>query len=102
MVLQEHTIVNRGNEYKNMSCAVCLFIKKNYARRENLLKPRRTPYWCPHPDCEVHCCHEHRNEVHSYSKEGISLKHFHKTKRVEYTRAHPGQHKKPRGSGRKS
>ena len=100
MVLQEHTIVNRGPKYNNMSSAVCLFIKKHRVTRTVSFKPRRTPYWCPHPDCEAHVCKEHRREVHSYSKEGINLKTYHNTKRIAYTQAHPGEHKKPRGSGR--
>ena len=103
----EHTIVNRGTEFRNVRCAVCSFYaqedKKSIGTRQRPnRKIGRTAMWCPHPSCRAHACKEHRNDIHRLSLEGVNLAKFHNESRVAYTQKNPGRHKKPEGSGRQT
>ncbi len=94
----DHTVVDRGFEWRNSRCAVCKhLINKGKLRGQ----PSRSKYWCPHPDCRAHVCAKHRNIIHSFTRKGINLSKYHKPNRVAYTKAHPGCHYKPPNSGRK-
>lgn len=104
-LVTEHTIINRGIEFKNVRCAVCLYLaqeEKKGTRDRDRTTPRmigRTPMWCPHINCRAHACREHRNSVHKLSELGVNLTKFHKVARIAYTRKHPGRRRKPEGSG---
>ena len=103
----EHTIINRGLEFKNVRCAVCSFLaqedKKSLGTRQTPdRKIGRTAMWCPHPSCRAHACKEHRKDVHKLSLEGVNLTKFHNESRITYTQKNPGRHRKPEGSGRKT
>ena len=101
-----HTIVNRGEAYKNVTCAVCLHLKKTETTRPTRnsrnpnFKLQKSKYWCPHEDCRAHACPDHRGDIHIYASNGINLSSYHNMQRIEFTRNHPGRHKKPRNSGR--
>ena len=102
-----HTILNRGEEYKNVTCAVCLHLKKTDTTRTTRdssnpkFKLRKSKYWCPHDNCRVHACSDHRSDIHIYASNGINLSLYHNMQRIEFTRIHPGRHMKPMNSGRK-
>ena len=88
--LIEHTIVNRGKEYGNTCCSVCLYEKRLLSERnrngekstENI-KVRRTPMWCP--KCRAHACHQHREDVHVLTLQGVELGKYHRHGRVQHT-----------------
>ena len=64
----QHTIVDKGDEYRNIRCAVCLHLKKR--KRINNIKPCRTKFWCPHANFRAHACKDHRADIHIYTANG--------------------------------
>ena len=85
---QQHTIVNRGEDYRNVRCAVCLHEKKmmNENSRSNY-KVRRSRNWRPHLQCRAHACTQHRLVVHNYFQQGIILRNYHNEQRINHTRS---------------
>ena len=79
----QHTIVDRGDEYRNVSCAVCLDLKKT--KKSNNIKPCPTKFWCPHTNCRAHACKDHRADIHIYTANGNKLSKYHNLQRVEFT-----------------
>ena len=96
-----HNIVDRGEMYKNVRCAVCSHIANVSGIRGSLASTqiRRSKFWCPHPDCCAHACREHRDIIHSYIEDRIFLQKYHNMKRIEHTIQNPRKHVKPEGSG---
>ena len=104
--VEEHTIVNRGSQWINMSCAVCLYDKKiakstkaKNSRVQLSYKVGRTPMWCP--QCRAHACRTHRADVHLLTKQGVELFKYHNEKRVIHTSGKPPKPPKPPKKKRK-
>ena len=83
---QHHTIVNRGNEYRNVRCAVCLYEKNNLdASSRGNYKVQRSKYQCPHIQCRAHACNNHQLVVHDYFTQGIVLCKYYNEQRIKHT-----------------
>mmetsp|Transcript_48064 Transcript_48064/g.57959 ORF Transcript_48064/g.57959 Transcript_48064/m.57959 type:complete len:190 (-) Transcript_48064:8-577(-) len=98
---EDHTIIDRGNKYQHVRCAVCMHLKKTIPSTRTGMKTRQSKHWCPHQNCRYHVCSDHRGEVHGYYDDVVILSTYHKLKRVKYTQEHPGEKKKPDTSRRK-
>lgn len=99
-----HNIVDQGEMYKNVQCAVCSHIANVSGIRGSLASTqiRLSKFWYLHPDCHSHACREHRDVVNSYMEDGIVLQRYHNMKRIEHTIQNPGKYIKPEGSGQQS
>ena len=82
-----------------MSCAVCLHdkrIAKNTRTRNSCAviktKVGQTPMWCP--QCRAHACHEHREDVHLLTMQGVELFEYHNEVRVGHTWKKTGKKQK--------
>jgi hypothetical protein len=106
-VVEQHTIVKRGKQWRGMSCAVCIHLQREKrkldrpgARRQRTsTRPKKSIMWCPHPHCQAHACTDHRQSVHDYFAKGVELAQYHRESRVASSVANPG--KRPRKRPRK-
>jgi len=97
----EHKIVNRGDKFKNIRCAVCSCVSQEEKKSKGIQnKPERNigraSMWCPHIHCRAHASKTHRKEVHRLTASGENLSKCHKISRIFYTQKHPGKQKKQR------
>ena len=101
VITNTHTIINRGDMYRNMRCAVCLHLESQAPRAKEKMKVRRSKYWCPHPSCRAHACTDHRIEIHNYAAEGVILENYHNCVRVDNTIIKSPPEKKRKASSSK-
>ena len=99
-VVEQHTIVNRGKQWKGMCCAVCIHLQREKRKldrsgaKRKYNRPKKSIMWCPHPHCQAHACTEHRGSVHDYYAKGVELALYHREARVDRSVANPS--KRPR------